>query len=622
MPTFLDFPSTQASTKVLTLWTGATNIAPPTNWDQPGFDDSAWPLSSNPTVQAGPPQPAWQGTTVEAISPYAGFMPDNRVKFLVRAHFTFPDVPYRYYWTFFNDGDSNASDTLTINGHGVGNPTNPLAAQNIEANGYLNPGVDNLVAYAVNSNIFGSNPAYWVTKASSEGWAAFLWRFFIPDTGGHVYSWGTPVLGGSDQGVLGVNDTLLHLTPTAVDETNVVEPGTFVKVASNGKTTLMLTAMGDLYACGDNSTNLFGRGALTASSSIPVPITAFGVPGTNTADVTDISIGDDCAMARTRDGLVYAWGPNAHGSFGRGNTTGSTTPVSVQSADVIAVGKNHAIIATLNVNGGNSNSISAAGSNTYGEIGNAASGADVLSWTAVGMPVGTPATTRFIDLSAGDGQSMALTFQVSDTTWHRYGWGRGVFGSLGFNVYNTGTGVDHIRTSATQIGTSLQEVFEIRQAGSVSFELVNSPSGVGAGVWGDGVPYGGAGDFDGTTRYGQSAGTDEGEVILYNPFPNHNAGSFAYVSGGSQNAFVLNDARAVFSAVGLDALLYTWGYGAYGQMGSGTDPTTNIAPVSINNLTSVLAATVAEQIMFAISTVAPVVVVTTRARSYAQIIGD
>lgn len=42
----------QYQCKVMDLWTGSTNAAPPTGWDAPGYDDSAWPnaVDFSPTV--------------------------------------------------------------------------------------------------------------------------------------------------------------------------------------------------------------------------------------------------------------------------------------------------------------------------------------------------------------------------------------------------------------------------------------------------------------------------------------------------------------------------------------------------------------------------------------------
>ena len=55
--TALYIPMLQGACKVLDLWNGSSNDAPPANWHLPTFDDSAWPLA---TVFANP----WTGGSV------------------------------------------------------------------------------------------------------------------------------------------------------------------------------------------------------------------------------------------------------------------------------------------------------------------------------------------------------------------------------------------------------------------------------------------------------------------------------------------------------------------------------------------------------------------------------
>lgn len=596
MPSFQYFVPLQATTKVLSLWNGSSNNAPPANWETPGFNDSGWSASSNPT-----------NTTVtlpsgaEALAPWTT-APDRRAEFLLRTHFTAPALPpwQHYFVEVYQSGGPYIGDNEFINGTQW---TGSVAAMLLDAE--LNMGADNVVAFRANA----ANVAnYW--PASNEGWMSFRWIFYTPDAGGQAYGWGTVTTSVNDKGVLGVGDASTHLTPTAC----AAVPTNIVKIVSNGKTTLFLTATGDVWSTGDASTGLRGTGS-TDSSVHATPTMILSL-------CSDISIGQDCALALLRNADLHGWGPNASGSLGRGNTTAQASPTIIATnVTLMSAGKNFSVIMTGGV-------VKSAGDNTYGQLGQSTSGAAVTTYTNVtttNFPVGFAP----VDLVAGDDQ-LLLVFDVTGGSVV-LGAGRAEFGSLGDGPYASGTGAHKIVTVAADIGFGPYTnpvKGQTVQAGLVTFFQDTSSTT----VLGDGTPYGGAGDdgydpSDGSYGHSPSIavyGTGAGNGVLTPDGSNLFAvDGLAVCSGGSNNPSTAGNSKAVFAAFGYhvsgvsDGKLYTWGWGGAGQMGSGADPTTNIAPISVNGLTGVVGATVAEAVMFAIATV----IVTARRFSYAAVIG-
>lgn len=634
MPTFLYMGLQQATTKVFDLWGGSSNnLDPGPNPWSLGFDDSAWPVSANPTVAA-----VYHVRPTTAIVSMQGVLPtgaqaiaprvtpaDPTESWWWRAHFTLPAAPYQ----FFVDEEYAAADpvyfgsvgpSLWINGHFI---TSPRAMPQ-----YLVAG-DNLIAGLV-------NPApFYLSNWAGTAWGTVRLTFSLPDPSGQVYSWGTITPGVNDKGVLGLGDSGTHLRPTPV----LGAPTDVVKVVSNGKTTLMLTSQGDVWSNGDNSTGLLGTQASTDTDEHPTP-TRIVFSASNSPQpydplepslIVDIGIGEDCAVALDSSGFIWSWGPNTHGSFGRSDWPISFTVPQMNSGQPfigrhVSVGKNFVVVAIEPAPAAfNTAQGRAAGQDTYGQLGIGSSGADQTTWGALSIgnfPNGaTAANNELVEISAGD-----------DGTLFRFGngqvlgCGRAEFGALGAPAYAAGTGANKIVATPLLVRSGANA---IRHAGPISV----LGTGENAVVFGDGTPYGGAGDADGTVIYG-TTGASEGVVQRDFAFDSFFQVGLANISGGSQNTpYSVGASRAVFAAIadkfiftgnGADIgqsseRLYTWGWGGAGQMGSSVDPTTNRIPVWLNGLTGVVSGTVAEACMFAISTV---LTVTRRGRSYGQIVGD
>jgi len=604
----------QATAKVLNLWNGSSNDPPPAGFFDPGFDDSAWPTSSSPFVALGS-----LGDLEQALAPWVT-PPSATAQFIMRQHFATPASPWRFYGPV--DLLNGNAFTLAINGTSLAEfaedaPFNPI---------HPTPGADNVIVMVGTALSVG------------EGWVAFRVTFYTRDLReGTVFAWGTPVLGVSDNGVMGVGDTLAHLTPVPI---GLTLPATICKVVSNGKTSLFLDTNGDVYACGDNTTGIVGYDGTAGYHPDSSPhATPIKLPFRYIADVC---IGDDCAITIDRYSTIITWGVNAHGSFGDGTTTpGSAVPLNNTNTlgilcrgpgfpDIqIAAGKHFTVFGT-------GTGLTVAGENTYGQLSRATSGPDVITRNiAIGFPIGVGQVTY---LSAG-ADNMLVTIDTGAGTVC-YGCGRAELGALDSNLYAAGTGAAHIVNTLTQLDHfSGRRTNKYVQAGPVAFQFDKLSEQIQA--LGDGTPYGGTAaylDFNGeqaSVVWGVDNPTSAG-VKRNASFDTFLSFGIAEINGGSQNnPYTFRSSLAVYAAIAdkfietLDPLdigvnsehLYTWGWGGAGQMGSGHDSTSNLLPVSENGLEGVSLATVAEGIMFAISrTFVPPIPRT--GRSFVTVIGD
>jgi alpha-tubulin suppressor-like RCC1 family protein len=102
-----------------------------------------------------------------------------------------------------------------------------------------------------------------------------------------------------------------------------------------------------VYAWGNNANGQMGIGN-TTSSSIPLPVAGGGLSGVN---VKAVAGADFHSLALTNAGAVYAWGYNGAGELGNGTTNSSSTPVlttglSGVSVTAIAAGAQHSLAVT------------------------------------------------------------------------------------------------------------------------------------------------------------------------------------------------------------------------------------------------------------------------------------
>lgn len=138
------FWSIAADTKVLNLWNGASNDAPPAGWDDPGFDDSAWATAVIATHEVFQEFeiPAQAETVWDSDTP-----PTHAEVVLFRQIVTVPDVEVlaaRLIACFDSNGDIYLNGT-PIGGESDSSSSGPQLTFDLDVSDLVVPG-DNVIA--------------------------------------------------------------------------------------------------------------------------------------------------------------------------------------------------------------------------------------------------------------------------------------------------------------------------------------------------------------------------------------------------------------------------------------------------------------------------------------------
>ena len=249
---------------------------------------------------------------------------------------------------------------------------------------------------------------------------------------GQLYSFGSNVDG--QLGIAASSGTGTPVfTPTLV--TLPGEIGTVTQSAGGGAHSLVVTSSGQLYAFGINEHGQLGNATNTGpgATANPTP-TLVGLPG-QVGPVTQIAAGVNHSLALTASGQLYAFGGNTSGQLG--NTTNNgidtanptpapvTLPGQVGQVTQIAAGNGYSMVAT------SSGQLYAFGLNQYGQLGNATN-----NTTTVANPTPTPVTLPgqvgpVTQISAGEANSLAVT-----SSGQLYGFGLNYYGELGSATSN------------------------------------------------------------------------------------------------------------------------------------------------------------------------------------------
>lgn len=145
---------------------------------------------------------------------------------------------------------------------------------------------------------------------------AVKWNALVP---GRVNCFGQ-----QEHGRLGNNKTVAAVVANPVAVQKAGGPlDLIVAVAAGPRHTLALDTSGKVWAWGDNGDGELGDNTLTARG-----LAAKVKDPTGTGDLSDIvniaaggPDGDGFSLASAADGTIYAWGSNAYGKLGIGNTT-------------------------------------------------------------------------------------------------------------------------------------------------------------------------------------------------------------------------------------------------------------------------------------------------------------
>ncbi|MEV7004876.1 S8 family serine peptidase [Streptosporangium sp. NPDC051022] len=302
------------------------------------------------------------------------------------------------------------------------------------------------------------------------------------------------------------------------------------KVAAGDDHSLMVTwstSGGEVWAWGDNAQGQLGIGN-TASKKVPVKI-----PGLT--NVNAVAAGTGFSVALKSDGTVWAWGDNSQGQLGNGTTTDSLVPVQVagiSTATAVSAGAGH-VLAVMS-----DGTVRAWGDNSKRQLGYGT----MDSALALTVPGLTGVSTAFGSVAAGAAHSVAVL-----ATGTAKAWGDNSQGQLGDGTLTNRTSPVAVSglTNVTQVSSRGEHVLALISGGTVKAWGDNSQGQLG----------------DGTT-------TDRKTPVAVSGLTN-----VSQVAAGS-----LHSAATTSS---LTSTTYTWGDNAQGQLGNGTT-TDSTSPVALS----------------------------------------
>jgi len=210
---------------------------------------------------------------------------------------------------------------------------------------------------------------------------------------GQVLAWGLNEFGELGNGT---SDNFAT-TPVAVD----LPPGTAVTAVAAGENfSVARTATGSVLAWGLNDQGQLGNGT-TDNSDVPTPVSL--PSGTTVTSVTTGALGNH-TLVLTAVGDVFAWGSNEDFQLGNGDPNPATSPLQVAlppntTATAVAAAGRHSLALT------SSGQLLAWGDNGFGQTGNGTSGGATESPTQVSLPSGATVTT----IAAGANQNLAVS---------------------------------------------------------------------------------------------------------------------------------------------------------------------------------------------------------------------
>ena len=380
-----------------------------------------------------------------------------------------------------------------------------------------------------------------------------------------VYVWGR-----NNLGQLGLGDTVNRSTPTVTATTGsagVTIAATTTNVihgrAASGLASYDRVISEILYISGQNANGEFGNaagGVATQNRSSPVQMAGstgsgglfFTTNATNgIAPVlisydrswTTVSAGASHALAIATDNSLYAWGNNANGELGTGDTVNRSRsyPTQIKTGiSKIQAGNNFTLMLD------NSGNMFTTGAGTAGSTG-------IGFTTNRSSPTQIGSGTTWVEISAsGDTGSHAMAIDSSTNLW---AWGFNSTGQLGL-------GVTTPRSSPTQIGSGWSKISTM-----FGFSIGVKTDGT---LWGTGDnSLGSLGDSTTVNKSSFTALASLNNTIDYIPTP-IGTSSWSQVAAGDSHSMALTS----------DNKLFAWGLNSSGQLAQG-DAVNRSSPVQV-----------------------------------------
>lgn len=141
---------------------------------------------------------------------------------------------------------------------------------------------------------------------------------------GRLYGWGF-----NANGQLGDNSVVAKSSPVAVSGSLSI-----VNVYARENSTYFLTTNGTLYACGINADGQLGDSSVTPRSA-PVAVGGSNAFKFSKLALLSNSSNSVSAIGITPDGVMYAWGENNNGQLGDGSVSARSSPIPVLGSLVV-----------------------------------------------------------------------------------------------------------------------------------------------------------------------------------------------------------------------------------------------------------------------------------------------
>ncbi|OJW05461.1 MAG: hypothetical protein BGO39_15875 [Chloroflexi bacterium 54-19] len=283
-------------------------------------------------------------------------------------------------------------------------------------------------------------------------------------TGGALYAWGHDYYN-----ELGNGDGGEKSSPSPVDVSGLPGGLTFSAISAGDRFSLALASNNNVYSWGQNGSGQLGNGTTNVSKTPGAVSNPVGV------HFVAIAAGAKHALAKGSDGKLYSWGDNSHGELGNGNTTNRPSPAAVPAPTGASGSFNYTDFSAGNLFSlalGNDGKLYAWGFNAYGQLGNGNT-TDSSRPVQVSNPTGTGAGFHFTAIRAADGFSLALG---NDNKLYAFGYNQD--GRLGDNtVLNRTVPVPAALTGGYGIGG-----FFSGPVGTSAFALLNIPQATSLAV--------------------------------------------------------------------------------------------------------------------------------------------
>lgn len=369
---------------------------------------------------------------------------------------------------------------------------------------------------------------------------------------------------------------------TALDQLNVAAPVDAVD-AGDGYS-LALKSDGQVYSWGGNALGQLGTGNTTSRST---PGVVGG--GTPLNNVAGLSAGQSHALAVKIDGSVWAWGLNDNGQLGNSSTTNATTPVSAAIPDTgkatqVAGGGWHSLV--LRSDG----TVAAFGDNAWGQLGLG----DTTDRTSA---VAVTGLQRVVAISAGRRHSLALTSDGSVWSWGSDAEGQLGDGTANSTITTTPTKITTL-SNITSISAGAFHSVAVKSDGTVWTWGDNDNGQMGNGQSVGGIQptptavAGVTGVISATARRSTIALKSDGTLLAWGDGLHGQLGNGDTDDRVSPTPVVDSNGNPVtdvtsiaggelhYLATKRDGTVHAWGLGLSGQLGNGSTATQH-RPVAV-----------------------------------------